>query len=98
MSELVAAADPDELLILPRGKVRLHGLDFDLARRNVWKRFLARRILRRASGVMVHSISLQTHTPSDLESKTSKQSSISRFLAQNFRRHIETILLQQFRK
>jgi hypothetical protein len=29
MSELVAAATPDELLILPRGKVRLHGIDFD---------------------------------------------------------------------
>ena len=29
MSELVAAAAQDELLILPRGKVRLHGIDFD---------------------------------------------------------------------
>ena len=29
MSELVAAAAKDELLILPRGKVRLHGIDFD---------------------------------------------------------------------
>jgi len=29
MSELVAAAVQDELLILPRGKVRLHGIDFD---------------------------------------------------------------------
>ena len=29
MTELVAAAAPDELLILPRGKVRLHGIDFD---------------------------------------------------------------------
>ena len=29
MSELVAAAAHDELLILPRGKVRLHGIDFD---------------------------------------------------------------------
>ncbi len=29
MSELVAAAAPDELLVLPRGKVRLHGIDFD---------------------------------------------------------------------
>jgi integrase len=28
MSELVAAAVQDELLILPRGKVRLHGIDF----------------------------------------------------------------------
>ena len=30
MSELVAAADTaDELMLLPRGKVRLHGIDFD---------------------------------------------------------------------
>ena len=29
MSELVAAAAQDELLILSRGKVRLHGIDFD---------------------------------------------------------------------
>ena len=29
MSQLVAAANPDELLILPRGKARLHGIDFD---------------------------------------------------------------------
>ena len=29
MSELVVAAAQDELLILPRGKVRLHGIDFD---------------------------------------------------------------------
>jgi hypothetical protein len=29
MSELVAAAAPDQLLSLPRGKVRLHGIDFD---------------------------------------------------------------------
>jgi hypothetical protein len=29
MSELVAAAAHDELVILPRGKVRLHGIDFD---------------------------------------------------------------------
>jgi hypothetical protein len=29
MSELVAAAAQDELLILPRRKVRLHGIDFD---------------------------------------------------------------------
>jgi integrase len=29
MSELVAATAQDELLILPRGKVRLHGIDFD---------------------------------------------------------------------
>jgi hypothetical protein len=29
MSELVAAAAQDELLILPKAKVRLHGIDFD---------------------------------------------------------------------
>lgn len=29
MSELLAAAATDELLILPKGKVRLHGVDFD---------------------------------------------------------------------
>ena len=29
MSELVATAAPNELLILPRGKVRLHGIDFE---------------------------------------------------------------------
>ena len=29
MTELVAAATPDELLILTRAKVRLHGIDFD---------------------------------------------------------------------
>jgi len=29
MSELVAGAAQDELLILPKGKVRLHGIDFD---------------------------------------------------------------------
>jgi hypothetical protein len=29
MSELVAAAAHDKLLIFPRGKVRLHGIDFD---------------------------------------------------------------------
>ena len=29
MSELVATAAPNELLIPPRGKVRLHGIDFD---------------------------------------------------------------------
>ena len=29
MSELVAAAASDELLVLPRRKVRLHGIDFD---------------------------------------------------------------------
>lgn len=39
--------------------VFLHGLDFDLARRNAWKRFLARRILQRASGVVTNSVSLQ---------------------------------------
>ena len=39
--------------------VFLHGLDFDLARRNVWKRFLARRILRGASAIVTNSVSLQ---------------------------------------
>ncbi|MEK9156617.1 MAG: glycosyltransferase family 4 protein, partial [Patescibacteria group bacterium] len=39
--------------------VFLHGLDFDLARRNVWKRFLARRILKGASGIVANSVSLQ---------------------------------------
>lgn len=39
--------------------VFLHGLDFDLARRNVWKRFLARRILQSAWGIIVNSVSLQ---------------------------------------
>lgn len=39
--------------------VFLHGLDFDLARRNVWKRFLARRILKKASKIIVNSVSLQ---------------------------------------
>jgi hypothetical protein len=29
MSELVSTAAHNELLILPRGKVRLHGIDFD---------------------------------------------------------------------
>jgi hypothetical protein len=29
MSELVTAAADDELLILPMGIVRLHGIDFD---------------------------------------------------------------------
>ncbi len=43
----------------PSYSVFLHGLDFDLARRNIWKRFLARRILRRASGVITNSVSLQ---------------------------------------
>jgi phosphatidyl-myo-inositol dimannoside synthase len=39
--------------------VFLHGLDFDLVRRNVWKRFLARRILLRAKRVVVNSKSLR---------------------------------------
>lgn len=43
----------------PYYTVFLHGLDFDLARRNVWKRFLARRILKRASQLITNSVSLQ---------------------------------------
>lgn len=43
----------------PSYSVFLHGLDFDLARRNIWKRFLARRILQRASGIITNSASLQ---------------------------------------
>lgn len=39
--------------------VFLHGLDIDLARRNVWKRFLARRILARAKRVVTNSVALQ---------------------------------------
>jgi hypothetical protein len=43
MSELVASAAHDELMILPRGKVRLHGIDFDedflseLVARHFWR-------------------------------------------------------------
>lgn len=36
----------------------LHGLDFDLARRNAWKRFLTRRILRGAARVVTNSRAL----------------------------------------
>ncbi len=36
----------------------LHGLDFDLARRNVWKRWLTRRILRNAKNVVTNSHAL----------------------------------------
>ncbi len=36
----------------------LHGLDFDLARRNVWKRWLTRRILERATGIVTNSKAL----------------------------------------
>lgn len=36
----------------------LHGMDFDLARRNVWKRWLARRILRNARHVVANSQAL----------------------------------------
>ncbi len=36
----------------------LHGLDFDLARRNVWKRWLTRRILRGAQYVVANSRAL----------------------------------------
>ncbi len=39
--------------------VFLHGLDFDLARRNAWKRFLAKRILHRAAGIVTNSHALQ---------------------------------------
>lgn len=39
--------------------VFLHGLDFDLVRRNAWKRFLAKRILRRARHVVTNSVALQ---------------------------------------
>jgi glycosyltransferase involved in cell wall biosynthesis len=39
--------------------VFLHGLDFDLARRNAWKRFLAHRILQKALGIVTNSASLQ---------------------------------------
>ncbi len=38
----------------------LHGLDFDLARRNAWKRFLTRRILRGAKHVVTNSHALAT--------------------------------------
>lgn len=38
--------------------VFLHGLDFDLARRNVWKRWLAKRILRGAKRVVTNSQAL----------------------------------------
>ncbi len=38
--------------------VFLHGMDFDLARRNVWKRFLTRRILRGATRVVTNSRAL----------------------------------------
>jgi phosphatidyl-myo-inositol dimannoside synthase len=33
----------------------LHGMDFDLARRNVWKRFLTRRVLRGAAHIITNS-------------------------------------------
>jgi glycosyltransferase involved in cell wall biosynthesis len=36
----------------------LHGKDFDLARRNAWKRFLTKRILRSAKHIVVNSASL----------------------------------------
>lgn len=38
--------------------VFLHGLDFDLARRNTWKRWLTRRILRGAAHVVTNSKAL----------------------------------------
>lgn len=39
--------------------VFLHGLDVDLVRRNVWKRFLARRILLRAQKIVTNSEALK---------------------------------------
>lgn len=39
--------------------VFLHGLDFDLARRNAWKRFLARRILCGAKSIVTNSAALR---------------------------------------
>jgi hypothetical protein len=44
MSKLVAATAQDELLILPRGKVRLHGIDFD---ENFLSELVARHFRRR---------------------------------------------------
>ncbi len=38
--------------------VFLHGLDFDLARRNIWKRFLAKCILRRARKIVANTQAL----------------------------------------
>ena len=38
--------------------VFLHGMDFDLARRNTWKRFLTRRILKGAKRVVTNSYAL----------------------------------------
>lgn len=39
--------------------VFLHGLDFDLVRRNTWKRFLARKILLRAKNIVTNSDALR---------------------------------------
>lgn len=36
----------------------LHGMDFDLARRSIWKRFITRRILRSAKRVVTNSYAL----------------------------------------
>ncbi len=46
------------LLRKPYG-VFLHGLDFDLARRNAWKRFLTKKILRKAQFVVANSNALR---------------------------------------
>lgn len=37
----------------------LHGMDFDLARRNRWKRFISKRILKKAAHVVVNSQALK---------------------------------------
>lgn len=46
------------LLAGPEYVVFLHGMDFDLARRNGWKRWLTRRILRTAKRVVTNSSAL----------------------------------------
>ncbi len=43
----------------PSYTVFLHGLDFDLARRTFWKRWLAQRVLRSARCIVVNSRALQ---------------------------------------
>ncbi len=45
-------------LLRRRYSVFLHGMDFDLARRSAWKRWLTRRILRRAQHVFANSHAL----------------------------------------
>jgi glycosyltransferase involved in cell wall biosynthesis len=44
---------------VPSYTVFLHGLDFDMARRNAWKRWLTRCILRRARAIVVNSEGLR---------------------------------------